>query len=191
MTSRAPLFLGFLAGFCLACGSEPESAAEPPDVAAVPVEVGGTYRVTGLTVELESGMEREIAGLLVLSRRGGEYRSSFELGTKLPGPDGPLETQVIGTGEGTMDGDGVLRGTARTQLVIASMSGMPARFPFIPRFVGPRVVSTTVTSFGDDDTIEIQIETRAEAGEIYRSTRTTLKGSLLPGSETLGEPPAR
>ncbi len=190
MPARAHLLVGILAILALACGSEPEPVRELPDVAA-PLEIGGTYKVSGLTVELESGREREIAGTLVLSRRGDEYRSSFELSTTLPSPDGPLFTDVIGTGQGEIDADGVLRGTARTQLVIGAVAGVPTQFPFVPRFVGPRVVSDTVTRFGDDGSVEIEIETRGEDGETYGTTRTTLSGALVPGTETKGPPVLR
>jgi hypothetical protein len=195
MPARAPLLVGILAALTLACGSEPDSVSESavselPDV-AVQLEVGGTYRVSGLTVELESGRQRKIAGTLVLSRRGDEYRSSFELATTLPSPDGALFTDVIGTGQGRIDADGVLRGTARTQLVIGAVAGIPTQFPFVPRFVGPRVVSETVTTFGDDGSVEIEIETRGEEGESYVATRTTLAGTLVPGTETTGSPVLR
>jgi hypothetical protein len=190
MTTRAPLLLAVLAGFGLACGPEPEP--EPvqlsPDVSA-PVDLGGTYQVKGVTVELESGSQREIAGTVIFSGAGAEYRSSFELATTMPGPDGPHHTDVIGTGEGVVDAEGVLRGTARTQLVIGAVAGVPTQFPFVPRYVGPRVVSETVTIFRDDGSIGIEIETVGEAGEAYRATRTTLSGTLVPGSETVGAGP--
>ena len=184
MPSRTPRVLGSLAALCLACGSEPDVASAPPQ-AEEPLDVAGTYQVSGTTVELESGREREIAGTVIMTRSGSEYRSSFELSTMLPSPDGPLHTQVIGIGDGEIDADGVLRGSARTQLVIGAVPGVPVQFPFVPRFVGPRVVSETVTVFGDDDTVGIEIETRGEPGEAYRATRTTLSGALVPGSEAV------
>lgn len=189
MPSRVPRLLGILAVLSLACGSETEElVVEPlPDV-ATPSEIGGTYEVKGVTVELESGNQREISGTVVFSPHGAQYRSSFELATTLPSPDGPHHTEVIGTGEGRVDDEGVLRGTARTQLVIGAVAGVPTQFPFIPRYVGPRVVSETITRFGGDGSIEIAIETVGEEGETYRPTRTALTGSLLPGSETRGEP---
>jgi len=183
MASRSLVFLGSLAALCLACGSEVDVASGPPAPESLP-EVAGTYQVSGTTVEIDSSQERLIAGTLIMTRRGSEYRSSFELGTMLPSPDGPLHTQVIGTGEGEIDADGVLRGSARTQLVIGAVAGVPTQFPFVPRFVGPRVVSETVTTFGDRGAIEIEIKTVAEEGERYRSTRTRLAGTLVPGSET-------
>lgn len=191
MPSRATLLLGLLAALCLACGAENGSDEEPlPDVAA-PREVGGTYQVSGVTEELESGEQRKISGTVILTPVPGGYRSSFELATVMPGPDGPHHTEVIGTGDGRIDSTGVLSGTARTQLVIGAVAGVPTQFPFIPRYVGPRIVSETLTRFADDGTIEIEIETRADAGETYRPTRTTLTGTMIPGSETPGGAVAR
>jgi len=187
MPSRTPRVLGSLAALCLACGSEPDVASAPPAAEAA-LDVAGTYQVSGTTVEVESGRERQIAGTVILTRSGSEYRSSFELSTMLPSPEGPLHTQVIGTGEGEIDADGVLRGAARTQLVIGAVAGIPTQFPFVPRFVGPRVVSETVTVFGENDSLEIEIRTRAEAGDRYRPTTTTLAGTLVPGSETAPAP---
>ena len=191
MSSNTPLIAVLLAVFCLACGSESE--VEPPSVGAglgagLPARSGASYEVSGLTEELDSGSQREISGIVVMSRSVNDVRSSFELSTTLPSPDGPLYTQVIGIGEGELDAEGVLRGTARTQLVIGSVPGVPTQFPFVPRFVGPRIVSETVTVFHDDDSIEIEIETVGAPGENYRATRTMLKGTLVPGSETSGSP---
>ena len=186
MTSYAPLLVALLAVW--GCGPEPEATL--PAVEAVPPAQasGGTYQVEGLTVELQSGDQRKITGTVIMSRRGSEYRSSFALESTLPSPDGALYTEVIGTGDGEIDPDGVLRGTARTQLVIGPVAGIPTQFPFIPRIVGPRIVSETVTVFGEDGSIEIEIQTKGEPGENYRPTRTTLKGSLVPGSQTGGVP---
>jgi hypothetical protein len=187
MQSRTHLILGSLAALGLACGSEPDVASGPP-AAELALEVAGTYQVSGVTVEIDSRLERHIAGTLIMTRSGSEYRSSFELSTMLPSPDGPLHTQVIGNGEGEIDADGVLRGSARTQLVIGAVAGVPTQFPFVPRFVGPRIVSETVIVFGENGAIEIEIQTRADEGERYRATRTTLAGTLVPGSETAPAP---
>jgi hypothetical protein len=171
------------AAFVLACGPESDVASPPPQEAVSAPELAGAYKVSGKTVEMQGGAERDISGTVILSRRGDTFRSSFELATLLPSPQGALHTEVIGIGEGTMGSDGTVRGSAQTQLVVAAMPGIPTQFPFMPRFVGARILSETVTRFGPDNTVEIEIETRAAPGESYRATRTTLKGVLIPGSK--------
>ena len=67
MPSRTPRVLGSLAALCLACGSEPDVASAPPAAEAA-LDVAGTYQVSGTTVEVESGRERQIAGTVIMTR---------------------------------------------------------------------------------------------------------------------------
>ncbi len=55
-----------------------------------------------------------------------------------PTPDGSRNTDVIGKGEGTVDGS-TLKGTAETQLVMATVSGIDPKFPYLPRVIGARI----------------------------------------------------
>ncbi|MCP5070452.1 MAG: hypothetical protein GY946_28120 [bacterium] len=168
----------------LACGAETESTPAPTssasDVAAKgELDFSGMYEVSGLTVETASGNQREISGTIILAQDKGEYTSTFNLKTVLPSPDGPLHTDVIGKGEGVVDGT-TLRGSARTQLVMSRVPGMDTAFAFAPRAVGARIVSTSVARLEDDGKLSIEIETKPEPGEEYPPTRTTLRGSYVP-----------
>jgi hypothetical protein len=161
-----------------ACDSGPDDAALPP-VGASQVSIAGLYDVQGTTVEKLSGNEREISGTIVLDQDGGQYTTNFSLKTTYPNPDGPARADVIGTGEGTVEGR-TLRGVAETQLVMASVPGVDTKFAFVPRIVGPRIVSSSVGKVEEDGTITIEIENRPAEGEDYPPTRTILRGSRVP-----------
>ncbi len=183
MSLRALLFLGFPSLLLMACGSEPDVAAPPPAAAtqAIP-SIDGTYRVTGFTVEKESGTQREISGTVIMSQDGDRYTSTFNLTTLFPTPDGPLKSDVIGKGEGTIEGR-ILRGTAITQIVMAQVPGVDAQFAFIPRFVGPRLVSSTSARLGEDGLLTVEIESDPAEGQTYAATRTTVSGiRIVPTS---------
>ncbi len=167
----------------LACGSQTDSgSAEPPDVASKgsgeALNFSGMYEVSGLTVEKKSGSQREISGTIILAQDGAGYTSTFNLKTVIPSPDGPLHTEVIGKGDGQVDGM-QLRGTARTQLVVSKVPGVDPGFAFAPRSVGARIVSTSVARLEDDGTLNIEIETEPEEGEEYAATTTTLRGTFV------------
>jgi hypothetical protein len=80
------------------------------------------WAVEGETVE--TGREehkRSISGTVILNQKGGLYSSTFTMSTMFPTPDGAaLETDVIGEGEGTVEGSKIT-GEARTQLVVAGV----------------------------------------------------------------------
>ncbi len=183
MCVRAFLLLGGTALVLMACGSEPDVAAPPPAaVSQVTPSLEGTYRVTGFTVEKESDNQREISGIIILSQDGDRYTSTFNLTTLFPTPDGPLQSEVIGKGEGTIEG-GILRGTTTTQIVMAQVPGVDAQFAFIPRFVGPRLLSTTAAKLDDDGLLTVEIESDPAEGDTYAPTRTTLTGfKIAPAS---------
>ena len=183
MIVRALLFLGFPSLLLMACGSEPDVAAPPPAAERQAIaSIEGTYRVTGFTVEKESGTQREISGTVIMSQDGDRYTSTFNLTTLFPTPDGPLKSDVIGKGEGTIEGR-ILRGTATTQIVMAQVPGVDAQFAFIPRFVGPRLVSSTAARLGEDGLLTVEIESEPAEGQTYASTRTTVSGiRIVPTS---------
>ena len=161
---------------CLAaCSDAPHtlpSVSSPP-----PAPVDGVYRVSGTTVEVESGIGRRISGLVVLRQKGAHYSTHFELSTEFrhDGRGEGMSAEVVGQGTGKIDGSH-LHGTARTQLVLATVPGVDSRFAFLPRQVGPKIVSDTVAEFRHDGTIEIAINSRPDAGHEYARTRTELVG---------------
>ena len=169
----------------IACGADTEStptARSGSDVAAKgELNFSGMYEVSGITVETESGNQREISGTIILAQEDDTYTSTFNLKTVLPSPDGPLHTDVIGKGEGKVDGKTLL-GSAHTQLVMSRVPGVDPGFAFAPRAVGARIVSTSVAKLEDDGRLTIEIENKPEQGERYPPTRTTLRGAFVPSS---------
>ena len=172
--SQAMLVAGLLAA--LGCGAgEQESAPGEPDHA---VPISGRYEVRGVTVALESGHKREIAGTVILAAEGGTYIATFDLSTTYPGAEEALPAELIGKGEGTVKGR-TLTGTAQTQLVMATVPGVDPGFAFIPRLVSTRIRSSTVATVSADGTVTVKIESTPAAGAQYAPTRTTLRGSRI------------
>ena len=161
-----------------------ESEREPPDrapaseVADAADPFSGTYRVKGLTADVTRGDTRRIEGIIVLTEKGGTYSTSAELETKYPSAGGPVDAQVIGTGGGERSGD-VLRGTAETQLVMSTVPGVDTGFAWVPRAVGPRLVSTWEASFRKDGRLVVKIRNKPAEGEDYLPTMTTLYGTRI------------
>jgi hypothetical protein len=147
----------------------PESAEDP---------FSGTYDVKGVTVDQKSGDTRRIEGHVVLTRKNGVWAASAELETDFPTPGGAQRTDVIGTGEGRRTGDG-LEGTAHTQLVIQTVPGVDTGFAFIPRTVGPRLQSSWSARIDRDGSLRVELSNRAEEGEAYSPTKTTLRGTRV------------
>jgi hypothetical protein len=181
---------GFLLGSSLilltACERPQEKATA--DVAAKgPATISGTWRVDGVTVEKVSGKTRQISGTIILAEEGGKYHSTFDLSTTLPTEGGPTHADVIGEGEGSVDGK-TLTGTARTQIVVAGAPNVDPGFAYVPRTVGTRIVSSTKGTLGEDGSITLEIESEPAPGETYAATRTTLKGSFAAPLRTPSEP---
>jgi hypothetical protein len=174
--TRWILALSFAA---LACGGEREASA--PDAASTePAAIGGRWDVEGETVE--TGREehkRSISGTVILNQEGAHYTSTFTMSTMFPTPDGAaLETDVIGEGEGAVEGTRI-SGEARTQLVVAGVPGVDPDFAFVPRTTSTRIVSTVEGGVQPDGTIVLHIQSKGEPGEDYRPTRTTLRGKRV------------
>jgi hypothetical protein len=139
----------------------------------------GTYEVSGLTVDERTGDTRVIGGYVVLTRKGDGYSAAAELETEFPTHGGAVRTDVIGRGDGTVKGN-ALGGTAHTQLVIQTVPGVDTQFAFIPRTVGPRLVSDWTARMERDGTLVVELRNRGEEGEEYSPTKTTLKGKRVP-----------
>ena len=166
---------GVLLAALLAVGcSGGDGGGEPAEVTEA-VPIGGRYEVRGVTVAVESGHKREIAGTIILAEEGGSYTSTFNLTTTYPGAEEALPAEVIGKGDGTIEGR-TLKGSAQTQLVMATVPGIDPGFAFVPRMVSTRIESTTVATVAPDGTVNVQIESKPVPGEEYAPTRTTLNG---------------
>ncbi len=162
----------------LACGPDTDSSLPAVD-AAPPALVAGQYHVEGLTTAIESGESREIAGTVIFAQEGDAWTATFDLKTIYPSADGPLDAEVIGTGEGTIAGT-ELRGRARTQILAGLVPGVDPGFPFLPRTYGPRILSDARATLHRDGTLEFHITSRADEGERYTPTETRLRGVRAP-----------
>ena len=176
-----------LAAGAIGCGSEapaPNVDAAPPTAASV----GGLYKVSGVTVDLNNADRREISGAVILNVDGDKYTSTFDLNTMFPTQEGSLEAQVIGEGSGRVEGR-TLVGDARTQVVVSTVPGVDPAFAFVPRTTTTRIVNESVTKIAADGSVEIDIENRPAEGERYSPTRTTLRGRRVdPRSRAMDSP---
>lgn len=174
--SRRPAWLLLVGALLL----PPAAAAQDEAVAPGADDPwSGTYDVTGLTVDQKTGDTRRIGGHVVLTRKGDEWAASAELATEYPSHGGPVHTDVIGQGEGVAKGD-ALAGTAHTQLVIQTVPGVDTAFAYIPRVVGPRLVSQWTARKEADGTLIVELSSTGEEGEDYTPTKTTLRGKRVP-----------
>ena len=149
------------------------AGAEQPPTAADPWS--GTYDVSGLTVDERSGDTRRIDGHVVLTRKGDGWAAAAELRTEFPSHGGPVRAAVIGRGDGAAKGDALV-GEAQTQRVVQTVPGVDTDFAFIPREVGPRLVSDWTARLSPTVELQVELTNRGEEGEDYSPTRTTLKG---------------
>jgi hypothetical protein len=142
------------------------------------------YEVSGVTVATQTGNKREISGKIILAEDGDAYTATYSLTTLYPVGAERLPAEVIGKGEGSIDGRR-LEGTAATQLVIAMVPGVDPAFAFVPRTVTTRLVSKSVTTIAADGTVMIKIENQPAEGEQYAPTITTLHGRRISAAGVL------
>jgi hypothetical protein len=160
----------------LACGSQNEDSTRTQPQSSLPIS--GTYEVKGLTKSVGSIEERRISGTVIVKQQGDRYTASFELDTTFPGAVEPLQADVIGNGDGIVDGR-TLMGSARMQMVVSTVPGVDTGFAFVPRVVGARIASTSAAVIAADGSIVIEIENHPAEGDKYRPTRTRLTGTRL------------
>jgi hypothetical protein len=176
MKGRALAHLSSTLLLAVACGSAERSAAPEAGsegVRATPIS--GMYEVGGVTTETASGHQRKLSGTIILAEEGTRYTATFNLTTTYPAGEQTLPAEVIGKGEGTIDGR-TLEGTNHTQLVVATVPGVDPGFAYLPRTVSTRIVSTSVTRIAPDGSVEIELANAPEEGEDYSPTRTVLTG---------------
>lgn len=137
----------------------------------------GRYDVTGVTVDIRTGDTRRIEGTIVLAARDGGYSTNAKLSTDFPTEGGTIRADVIGNGKGTVKGD-VLSGSAETQLVMQTVPNVDTDFAFIPRSVGPRIVSSWSARWAND-VLVVDLTNQPAEGETYSPTKTTLRGKRL------------
>lgn len=187
MTSRCPLIplpaeIPFALAFAFGLALAPEARAEE---AAGEDPFSGTWHVQGMTTDVKSGDMRRIEGHIVLTRKGDRWDAASELVTQFPTLGGPVHTDVIGTGDGHRVTEG-LEGEAHTQLVMQTVPGVDPDFAFIPRRVGPRIVSKWTARF-EGDLLVVELSNQPEAGEVYTPTKTVLKGKRAEAPKTAAQ----
>jgi hypothetical protein len=185
MQARLPwLLASLLAGAVIGC----EQAAEAPaDESEPPSPISGRYEVSGETVTGSTGEKREIAGtLIVATDDAGKYTATFDFTTTYPGADSEMPAEVIGKGEGVVEGR-TLQGVAHTQLVMATVPGVDPGFAYLPRIVSTRIVSDSTASISRDGSVTITIRSIPAEGEAYEPTRTTLHGRRISAAGLGGE----
>jgi hypothetical protein len=147
------------------------------------VSFSGHYHVKGVTVQKASGVTRELRGTIILVQKGDSYTSTFDLQTKFPTVNGAVQAQVVGKGEGKVEGRKAT-GTAQTQILLAEAPGVDPGFAMLQPTAGPRIVSESVAKLGKDGMISIEINSKAAPGQEYAATHTTLKGERMHAAES-------
>jgi hypothetical protein len=178
MSFRVLAALSLLLPLLVSCGAEETEVAAPAPSREKPLVISGMYRVNGETTPLDGSRARHIEGSVILAVEGDAYTSSFHLLTNFPGPEGLVKAEVVGKGEGRVDGRR-LEGTAETQILTAMFQGVDPKFPFLPQVFGPRIESTSVATIHEGGTITLEIENRAAPGQEYVPTRTTMTGERV------------
>jgi hypothetical protein len=156
------------------CRPGGESTAEDTP----PAPIAGMYDVAGTTIDTAAGSRRKISGTVILAADDGHYTATFHLDTEFPSGAGVLPAEVIGKGDGTIEGR-TLRGTAATQIVVTTVPGIDPAFAFIPRTTTTRIQSDSIATIGVDGSATIEIKNSPLAGESYSPTRTTLRGKRV------------
>jgi hypothetical protein len=178
----AVAFVLLLASGC--DSSTPETTSAP---AMKPIEVTGRYQMSGVTTTPGSDLKRKISGIMRIEQAGSLYKASYEFKTKFPGEGGSMDADVIGVGEGRVDGRSI-SGSARTQIVVSSVPGVDTGFAFAPRRVSARIVSTTTGEFDSEGILVIEIHSSAQQGESYQATHTRMRGRRIGDLRSMPKP---
>lgn len=184
MPRRGRLSMALALGATLLAGGCEESR-EATGGAGGKLDFTGVFEVDGFTVVRRSEERRPIAGTVIIAHREGPvaHVATFSLETELSGPDGSIEAEVFGSAEAERSAD-ELHGTAETQLLLASVPGIDASFPFIPGRLGPKIVSSFQMTPDPEEagSFRIEIENEAAEGQAYQRTRTTLRARRTAAS---------
>lgn len=174
-TFKLVSLLGLLGagGLLMACSGGDEASKAVLDEA--PLEISGRYQMSGVTATTGGNQKRKLKGSMVIEHKNGRYTASYDFKTKYPGEGQPVDADLIGVGEGEVKGRNIV-GTARTQIVVSSVPGVDTAFAFVPRRVSTRIVSSAVGEFDSEGMLTVEIESRADEGQKYQSTRTRLRG---------------
>lgn len=172
--------LGLAALALAGCGvpeTPPVSAAPPVLATASRIDaeaISGVYAVRGVTVQAQTGRQREISGTLELDARNDRYEVSFELGTTAPDFEEPVPVTVRGTGSGFIVGD-VLTGTTEEWMALTAPME-ESRGAELPANAGIAIVSTSQASLDADGTLNVMLQNQPRPGQDYQPSVTVLAG---------------
>ena len=179
MRRQKPLVAALVALALAACERPGETlpgdvAAHGPTARSPSHPFAGMYRVRGLTTDEATGATRALQGTVIVAPDEDGYATTFSLDTAIETAQGPVQADLVGSGDGRVQDDGVLEGRAETRMFLAAIPGLDPEFPWIPGRLGPRVLSEFRMQ-PDGTAFRIEIVTRAAPGEDYAGTRTTLR----------------
>jgi hypothetical protein len=173
-----------LSAMALACGDADRLApvSAPPPTSIDGPAVSGIYAVHGITVQAQSGSQREIDGTLALDVQDVRYTVSFELATTAPDLDGNVPVRVVGDGRGLVVGE-TLTGTTEEWMTLVPPEGALEAVEFanvdLPKKAGRKLVSTSHASFDEDGSFEIVLQNFPGPGEDYEPSMTVLTGKRI------------
>jgi hypothetical protein len=171
------------------CGDPPPaspavSAPAPPSAAALRARAAsGIYAVSGVTVQAQTGRQREISGQLELRVEGDRYEVNFELSTTAPDATGEVPVVVRGSGRGFVVG-GVLTGTTEDWMTLATDAETLADVDLdvtLPANAGLKIVSSSQASVDAEGGLEIVLQNQPPPdGPPYDPSVTVLAGQRIP-----------
>jgi hypothetical protein len=172
----AGLFAGVVAVLLLASAVR---AADAPDVsAAEPRFIGGRYAVQGTITVKDTGEKRAIGGTLILDQRGPEFRTTYQLRTRVRTEEGVVRADVIGRGDGRVDGDRI-EGIAESQLITASIGGAHGATPYLPRRIGPILRQHARGSIDEHGVIKLELDYTPVEGGPTETSHVVLYGERV------------
>lgn len=172
----AAAIVGFAFALLVASSAQ---AADAPDVAAKePRYIGGRYQVHGTISVKDTGENRAIGGTLILDQRGPEFRTTYQLRTRVRTKDGLVRADVIGRGDGKVEGDKI-SGTAESQLITATVSGAHGATPYLPRLIGPILRQDASGSVDEHGVIRFELDYTPVEGGPTETSHIVLYGERV------------
>ncbi len=197
MVGTGHFLTAVLVAAALACGSSESRAPLAGGMPFAPVSAAdaaarsGSYELEGVTVQAESGLQREIQGNLQLTvREDGRYQVAFELDTTAPDLPGNVPVQVRGSGQGFVVG-GILTGTTEEWMTLEPPPGGLDAVDLtaeLPARAGRKIVSTSQASFDAQGVIRIVLQNQSGRGE-YEPSVTVLAGRRAGSPPAVAAPP--
>jgi hypothetical protein len=123
--------------------------------------IGGSWDVRGTITDEATGDRRYVAGSVIIDQQEDRYRSTFHLAGTLDTPQGRRRAEVVGRGEGKVEGRAI-SGVVETNVVTARLGGTAGVVPFVPKEWGPRTTNTVKGRLNDDGSVTFELRTEAQ-----------------------------